>query len=205
MRSGTAGTGGRPGFYLDPKKVTAASGEGGWSGSAGFEPMSSGRGEAGPGMGSGAGSSGADASIKVPGATTTQDKREITIKEKKESLAHMARKMNMEESIKLKWDKKRYNQIERKKMREQIMMQTASQALLKVLEKALDALVDAVKGGGGGGGGGGGSGMGDAASGMDKDLANMMKTAQGAQDENGRQTLKNTRQKQYFEAQGWQG
>jgi hypothetical protein len=51
--------------------------------------------------------------------------------------------MNMEQAIKLKWDKKRYDQIERKKMKEQIMMQTASQAFLKVLDKFLEAIFDA--------------------------------------------------------------
>ncbi|MFA5141085.1 MAG: hypothetical protein WC728_17800 [Elusimicrobiota bacterium] len=146
-RSGAAGTGHLPGAYLDAKKVI--SGGGAISGTGGGNAPSGSGSISGGGSGSGSGGmnrSGNDPSSSGKSGTSvssTADARNIQPKEKKESLAQMAKKMNMEQAIKLKWDKKRYDQIERKKMKEQIMMQTASQAFLKVLDKFLEAIFDA--------------------------------------------------------------
>jgi hypothetical protein len=145
-RSGAAGTGGLPGAYLDAKRIVSG---GGISGSGGLPPSGSisdhGPGGQGHGPGGGINKSGHNdpsSSGKGFSVSSTADTRNIQVKEK-ESLAEMAKKMNMEQAIKLKWDKKRYDQIERKKMKEQIMMQTASQAFLKVLDKFLEAIFDA--------------------------------------------------------------
>jgi len=83
--------------------------------------------------------------------TSSKDDRNVTITQK-EDLSYERRKMEMQKAIELKWAKKQYDQIERKKMLEQLAAQTASQALLKVL----DALLKSSKGGDGGGEGGGG-------------------------------------------------
>ncbi|MFA5138028.1 MAG: hypothetical protein WC728_02255 [Elusimicrobiota bacterium] len=79
--------------------------------------------------------------------TSAKDGRNISIAEKKEDLSYQRRKMEMQEAIKLKWEKRKYDEIERKKMLEQIAAQTASQALLKVLDKLLEGKKD--EGGGG--------------------------------------------------------
>ena len=137
------GSGGPASPYLDPKKVVSAAPGGGASGAA-SPPSSQGAGSASGGVSAPGPDAEKQANVGV------QDNRNIQPKEKKESLAETARKMNMEQAIKLKWDKKRYDQIERKKMKEQIAMQTASQAFLKILDKLL-------AGGSGGGSGDGGS------------------------------------------------
>ncbi|HVE13550.1 MAG TPA: hypothetical protein VNI01_09170, partial [Elusimicrobiota bacterium] len=78
-----------------------------------------------------------------PSATATaKDTKTTTPPPQQENLALLRQKEEMEQSIKLKWDKKRYDQLERKKMVEQIAtqtaFQTAQQAFLKVLDKVLN-------------------------------------------------------------------
>lgn len=185
LRSGAAGTGGKAGSYLDPKRMISNGGTGALQGN---DPLPAGPGASGGGASGGTGqgrSDPADPNVKLAGVSSTQDKREIQKKEK-EDLKLMAKKMNMQQAIQLKWDKRRYNEIERKKMKEQIAMQTASQALLKILEKGLDAMVNAAKGGqdGGAQGQGGGKGM-NAAEGVGRDMDDMLgqqqKTSQANQ------------------------
>lgn len=99
--------------------------------------------------------------IKMPGATAAKDAKTQT--NAGESLSQQLQKERAMKQIALEFDKKRYNQIERKKMLEQIAAQTASQAALKAEEKLLDALLktgEQGQGGGGGGGDGGGQGGG---------------------------------------------
>ncbi|MFA5141153.1 MAG: hypothetical protein WC728_18180 [Elusimicrobiota bacterium] len=108
--------------------------------------------------GPGFGSRDMDSPGSASGANSAKDDRNIGIKDK-ESLAELRKKMEMQEAIKLKWAKKQYNQIERKKMMEQTAMQTASQAALKVLEKALQLNEDEEGGSGSGSSGSGGGGQ----------------------------------------------
>ncbi|MFA5139009.1 MAG: hypothetical protein WC728_07240 [Elusimicrobiota bacterium] len=195
MRSSAASAGGRPGNYLDPKRTLAS---GGSASLPGHDSVSAGSGSAGAGSSGGmsSGRGGPEGSVSAPGPSTAQDNRNISVKEK-ESLAEMAKKMNMQQAIQLKWDKKRYNQIERKKMAEQIAMQTASQALLKVLDKLLEG------GGGGEGGGesggGGGNGMQGAAEGVGNDMDGMLAEEKKTKDEKKEKGEKLDEQKQELE------
>ncbi|MFA5138894.1 MAG: hypothetical protein WC728_06625 [Elusimicrobiota bacterium] len=132
--------------YLDPKKVISSVSNSGGSASGGAMKTDQGAG----GTSSG-GISGAGPDANKQSNVGVQDNKNIQVTEKKESLTQMAKKMNMEQGIKLKWDKKRYDQIERKKMAEQTMMQTASQAFLKILDKLLEGGGKGEDSGGGGG------------------------------------------------------
>ncbi|PCI35272.1 MAG: hypothetical protein COB53_11150, partial [Elusimicrobia bacterium] len=107
----------------------------------------------GGGTGTGFGRPNGDgAPTKNPGGSSTKDNKTLG-----ENLAFLRAKMNLEKSIDLKWAKKRYNELERKKMLEQMAAQTAQQVLLKILDRLLKGK-EAGKGGGGGGSGGGGKG-----------------------------------------------
>ncbi|MBI3296610.1 MAG: hypothetical protein HYZ75_00485 [Elusimicrobia bacterium] len=108
--------------------------------------------------GKGTGGSAADGEpTKNPSGSSTKDNKAMG-----ENLEFLRRKMLMEKEMDLKFAKRRYDELERKKMLEQAAMQTAQQALLKILDK----LLDKNRGGGGekkGGGGGGPSGGGGGA------------------------------------------
>lgn len=101
------------------------------------------------GGGRGSGFSGGDGDpTKNPGGSSTKDAKTLG-----ESLAFLRQKMEMEKAIDLKWAKKRYDELERKKMIEQTLVQTAQQAFMKVLDKLLEGKKDGAGGGGSGGGG----------------------------------------------------
>lgn len=101
---------------------------------------------------------------KNPGGNSTNDQKSLG-----ESLAFLRAKMEMEKAVDLKWAKRKYDELERKKMLEQIAAQTASQAALKVLDSLLKMLEEAAKGGKGDGGGGDPAGGGDTAGGGNTD------------------------------------
>ncbi|HVE13551.1 MAG TPA: hypothetical protein VNI01_09175 [Elusimicrobiota bacterium] len=135
-----------------------------------LEAVSNGSGFSGAGAPSAGGKGLPDgAATANPSATSSaKDSFTKTNPPQQENLALLRQKEEMEQSIKLKWDKKRYDQIERKKMVEQIAtqtaFQTAQQAFLKVLDKLLNPNGQGQgQGQGGGGGGGGGSGGGGSA------------------------------------------
>jgi hypothetical protein len=90
-----------------------------------------------------------------PAASSSKDAKTTTTPTT-ENLALLRQKQEMEQAIKLKYDKKRYDQIERKKMIEQIAtqtaFQTAQQAALKLLDKALNPQGQQGNQGGQGGG-----------------------------------------------------
>jgi len=89
----------------------------------------------GPGGGYGSAGGGAE---EGPALNSLKDSHTQT---EKETLAQMKAKMEMQKAIDLKWEKKKYNELDRKKMLEQIaaqtLAQTASQAFLKVLDAML--------------------------------------------------------------------
>jgi hypothetical protein len=87
----------------------------------------------GNGFGPGSGGPGSQKSGKGPGASSTKDSRSLG-----ESLAFLRAKKEMDKAIDLKWKKKEYNELGRKKMLEKTAVQTAQQAFMKVLEKLLE-------------------------------------------------------------------
>ena len=137
-RRGIATGGAGSGSLFDGRRTGAAGGPGGFS----LDGLPSGTG-ANAASGLSFGSPGTDTAAKSPGNNAQEGSKNVGIKEK-EDLAHLARKMNMEKAIDLKWAKKRYDQLERKKMIEQTLLQTAQQAFLKILDK----LLEGAKGGG---------------------------------------------------------
>lgn len=143
-RSPAAGTGGGGGFDGRP------GGFGGPGGGSAGDVMGGGI----AGGGKGAGQSGGDGDpSKSPSGSSTKDNKALG-----ESLEFLRRKMEMEKALDLKWAKKKYDELERKKLIEQTLIQTAQQAFLKVLDKLLEGKKDGEKGGGGGGSPGGGGG-----------------------------------------------
>ena len=110
----------------------------------------------GGGTGVNEGSPGSDSPSKAGGNNAQEGGKNVSPKEK-EDLAFLARKMNMEKAIDLKWAKKRYDELERKKMIEQTLLQTAQQAFLKILDKLLEGAKAGGKDSGGSPGGPGGS------------------------------------------------
>jgi len=105
----------------------------------------------GGGTGTGFGRPGGQGTpTKNPGGNSTKDNKTLG-----ENLAFLRAKMNMEKAIDLKWAKKRYNELERKKMLEQMAAQTAQQAFMKILDRLLKGGEKGKDGGGSGGGGGG--------------------------------------------------
>jgi len=122
---------------------------GGGSGGSASESMPGGISGGGSGMSGGLPWS-ADPS-KNPGNNGASGNISINITQK-EDLAWLRRKMEMEKAVDLKWAKKKYDQLERKKMLEQLAAQTAQQAFLKILDK----LLEGAKGGGDDAGGGAG-------------------------------------------------
>lgn len=101
---------------------------------------------------------------KGPGVSASQDQRQMG-----ESLAFQQKKMEMQKAVDLKWAKKQYNELDKRKMQDQINAQTQSQLALKAVDiagqLANTALQAALQGGQGQGGGGGGAGGGGAGGG----------------------------------------
>lgn len=117
-------------------------------------------GVSGGGAGPGGGRPGDGSETRNPGGNSSKDNKNLSVGE---SLAFLAAKENLLKAIALKWDKRRYDELERKKMLEQMAAQTASQALLKILDKLLEKPKggDGGKGGGDKGGGGAPGGKSD--------------------------------------------
>ena len=135
-----------------------AGGYGGFGpgGTSGSDTGMPGGGINGGGNGTGFGAPNGEGSpTKSPGGNNFKDNKTLG-----ENLEFLRRKMNMEKAIDLKWAKKRYNELERKKMIEQTAIQTAQQAFLKILDRLLKGN-EGEKGGGGSGGGSPGGGKED--------------------------------------------
>ncbi|MFA5138895.1 MAG: hypothetical protein WC728_06630 [Elusimicrobiota bacterium] len=149
-RRGIATGGSGAGSLFDGRRTGPAGGPSGFS----LDNLPSGTGTSATGMGFG--SPGSDSPSKAGGNNAQEGSKNVSPKEK-EDLAFLARKMNMEKAIDLKWAKKRYDELERKKMIEQTLLQTAQQAFLKILDKLLEGAKAGGKDSGGSPGGPGGS------------------------------------------------
>ena len=143
------------------RSLASASGGGGFDGRRGGGISGGAGGSAGDVMGGGVNGGGTGThggrpneggETKNPGGSSTKDNKALG-----ENLEFLRRRMEMEKALDLKWSKKKYDELERKKMIEQTLVQTAQQAFLKVLDKLLEGKKDGGGGSGGGGSGGGGS------------------------------------------------
>ena len=67
----------------------------------------------------------------------------------KETLAEMKAKLEMQKAVDLKWEKKKYEELGRKIMLEQIVAQTLAQTAQQASLKILDKVLDSIFGGGG--------------------------------------------------------
>ncbi|MBI3296605.1 MAG: hypothetical protein HYZ75_00460 [Elusimicrobia bacterium] len=149
------------------RSMAAGSGGNGFDGRRGGGSGSGGGGQAGDVTGGGVsgggkvtGGSAADGDpTKNPSGSSTKDNKALG-----ENLEFLRRKMLMEKEMDLKFAKRRYDELERKKMIEQTLVQTAQQAFLKILDKLLEGKKKE-EGGGGGGGGGPSGGAGGAPTG----------------------------------------
>jgi len=137
LRSSSSGTGSGSGFFSEGKKMSLT----GANPASGGSPAGSASISRSAGSAPGGGRPSFDSAGHTPGMSSTQDGRNVSVNQK-EDLARERRKMEMQKAVDLKWAKKQYNEVERKKMLEQMAAQTASQALLKVLDKGLEMLLN---------------------------------------------------------------